>query len=388
MKQWSKRIYKTALEANPLAKYMGAARGKSADLSKPIIVDMDLAKAAGDSIQFDMFDELTGSGQTDDGTYETNEEALTSADMNVEIHERGHSVRIGGKMTKQRTQHDLDAIGAQKLGIWAKDVLCADLIAAASGLATKAINGYVTGVAAVDADSDAIETVNQVIQAQSATSLRYWAGGQTTAGAVQRVASTSDVDSATANLFGTSVISEVKQLAMQEWDSSGNRVGRVKPIVIEGQEFYILLTSHRNLLQLRKEAAWNQAQREANVRGKDNPIFSGMAGIWDGVIIVGTDLIHRRTGIDGTNVSEYFGSETEMVTPTITVCRSLLMGAEAMCLAYGQMPSFVKKDFEYDTQPGRHTDMIYGVKPTTFDFNSGTLAGTYKNIIQIDNAIV
>ncbi|RKY10499.1 MAG: N4-gp56 family major capsid protein, partial [Planctomycetota bacterium] len=49
----------------------------------------------------------------------------------------------------------------------------------------------------------------------------------------------------------------------------------MRPIVINGKKWYVYFASPWQVKALKTDPAWLNAQREANVRGESNPIFSG-----------------------------------------------------------------------------------------------------------------
>lgn len=381
VKKWSAELFKYSMLQNPFAAYMGTNANSIFQVKK------DLEKDSGDKVQFDILNPLTGAGQTDDGTYEGNEEALTFGSMEVQIHERGNSVRPNGKMTVKRTRHDLRQNAKYALGEWKGAVMAADMIAALSGLKTMKPYGYITGEVAEDADSSQILTVNQTDLVKGSTKPRYFAGGQTTAGVIDRVADDAAIaNTSNKHLFGTAVISEVKAMAEKGFDASGNYIGAVKPIMVDGQPFYVMYVSLKQAKQLRQETAWKSAQQEANLRGKTNPIFTGADGIWDGVIIKRKNQIHERTGDGtGTAVTTYFESGDPCANG-VTVARALFCGAQAGLIAYGQMPTWEEEWFDYKTKLGVHADWIYGVARTVFDGDNFSTDDS-RNCIVVDTAV-
>jgi N4-gp56 family major capsid protein len=143
---------------------------------------------------------------------------------------------------------------------------------------------------------------------------------------------------------------------------------------------YILFIDTYQAHSLRQEAAWLESQQLANVRGMKNPIFSGAMGVWDGVIIVESQLIQRRKGVGGSTLPEEFEAD-DVLTTGITLARALFCGQQAACLAQGQYPTYVEKILDYKTKAGYHTDVIYGVTKTRFD-------SIDFGVITVDTAIV
>ena len=362
--RWSRDDYKFGFEANPLKNYMGTSENSIIQVNK------DFLKAQGDKITFALRALLTGSGQTDDGTYEDNEESMTFYDDSIQIHERGNSVLLSGNMTEQAAYAKLRPKGRAALREWVGRVQARDIIDALSGLQSKSFAGQVTGGNALDASSNQIETVNRVtlVGGKSATATRYFAGGNSSSGTFERVANNAAIDSSTNNLFGTLVIEYVKRMATKTIDSSGNAVSPIRPIYVDGEPHYVFFIDRLQFKALKAETRWKESQQYAGLRGKKNPIFNGAAGVFDGVVIKVSDLLHRRTGAGGTTPAEYFDSTADPCASGITVARGLFVGAQAAGLAWGKMPIWEEgfKDWQ-KTKWGCHTNMIYGTKKTVFN---------------------
>ena len=355
IQKWATDMFKHGLANNPLKNFMGTSDDSVIQIKK------DFLKEKGDKITFALRGLLASDGQGDDGTYEGNEEAMVFLDDSVQIHSRGHSVVLNGKMTEQRTQIALRTQAKNALGEWMARAQASDTVAALSGLATNfKFAGQITGAVAAPL------TVNAQIPATKlVTNMRHFCGGQTIAGVLERVANDAAVDSGDGNLFGTLVISYLKRMAKQCVTSTGLIVNPIRPVMVDGAAHYVCFADPDQIKALRKETAWLSAQTNANLRGKDNPIFSGMEGIWDGVIVKELPLLHRRSGVNGVATSEWFDTG-DVCASGITVARGLFCGAQAGIMAYGQLPTWNEKSFEYGTKWGIQTDVIYGVKKTAF----------------------
>ena len=363
--RWSKKDYKFAFEANPLIQYMGPGDDKI------IQVDKDFQKEQGDKLTFALRGLLTGDGQTDDGTYSGNSEAMTFYDMSVQIHERGHSTQLNGNMTEQSAYAKLRPKGQQALREWSGMVQCADIIAALSGLNTmNHIAGRNQGTRATDASGTQILTVNPTTVTKSATATRWFGGGQNSSGTITRVATDALCNSETNHLFGTDVIEYVHRMAKRTVDSSGNAVSPLRPIMVNGEPFYLMLVDHLAKKQLQADTKWKAAAQNALPRNaKTNWLFNGADGVWDGVVIKSTDHCHRRLGAGGATAPEYFDLSADPVSSGITIARSLFLGAQAACFAWGKMPVWKTgyNDPPHNTKYTVHTDKIYGVKKSVFN---------------------
>ena len=363
--KWSKNDYKFAFAKNPLLPFMGTGEDSI------IQVDKDFTKEQGDKVTFGLRALLTGDGQGKDGTYTGNSEAMVFYDMSVELSERGHSVQLSGNMTEQSAYTKLRPKGMAALREWSGLVDAADLIAALSGLVTKNhIAGCRTGANAVDASSVQIATVNQTALTKGAKAVRWFGGGQNSSGTVARVATDALITSTTNHLFGTDVIEYVHRMAVKEVDSSGNAVNPLRPVMIDGKSYYLMLIDQYQKKQLQNDTKWKAATQNALPRSADkNWLFTGADGVWDGVVIKTVDKLHRRTGAGGVTAPEYFDTTGDACYNGITVARALFLGAQAACLAWGKMPVWKTgyEDPPHNTKYTVHTDKICGVKKSIFN---------------------
>jgi N4-gp56 family major capsid protein len=363
--RWSKKDFIFAYEKNPLLPYIGASDGKI------IQVDKDFLKEQGDKLTFGLRRLLAEDGQGKDGTYSGNSEAMLFDDFSVQIHERGHSTALNGNYTEQAAYTKLRPKGQQAIREWVGMVQAADIISALSGLQTKNhLVGKETGANATDASSAQITTVNQVALTKSATATRWFGGGQTQAGVIERVATDALIDSTSTNLFGTDVIEYVHRMATRTTDGSGNAVSPIRPIYIEGEPYYLMLIDRMSKKALLADTKWKNATLNALPRSvRQNWIFTGADGVWNGVVVKTTDLLHRRLGAGGVSADEYFDTTGDACANGITVARNLFLGAQSACLAWGKMPVWKQgyNDPPHNTKYVVHSDMLYGVKKTIFN---------------------
>jgi hypothetical protein len=402
---WSKDDFKMAFNANPLSPFMGADE----NCVIQIMPGLDGRDKKGDKITWALVGLDNSSGQGDDGDYEGNEAGMTFYEDSIQIHERGHSQKINGKMTEKSAYDNLRPKARRVLSDWVGRVQAADIISAASGLATTAIMGKATGALAVATGSTNkyIETVNATPIVKGQTALRSFIGGQTTAGVVTRVANHSEIATTATNfLMGTQVIERVRRMAQEDYyiNTSGEAVSisPIRPIMINGKAHYLLLVDKLQIKALRKETAFLNALTYAADRGKENPLFYAVDYIWNNVLIKETELLHKRTGTGATSDlsllrGEWFeglgtggvATTADRVGSGITVCRSLFLGAQAVGLAWGQKPTWSGgySDSPHNTKFVEHTDMIYGVKKATFAIGDGGANIDY-GCITVDTAVV
>jgi N4-gp56 family major capsid protein len=146
----------------------------------------------------------------------------------------------------------------------------------------------------------------------------------------------------------TKVLDAAKQTALIA-PSGGTRV---RPLRINGKQYYVAILHPYDATNLRQDPVWNQAQRDANVRGEKNPIFSGALGVYNGIIIHEHEYVYRTN--DGSG--------------SANVARNVLCGQQAGVLAWGSPVKWVEKSFDYGNSWGISVGAIFGtIKPI---FNS------------------
>lgn len=107
-----------------------------------------------------------------------------------------------------------------------------------------------------------------------------------------------------------------------------------------------------------RDSAWAQAQREAQKRGDDNPIFTGALGIHKNVPI----HEHQRVATSAT-----YGSGANLAG-----AQALFLGCKAAAIAYAKKKIWEEKTFDYQNKAGFCIGSIYGCSKSVF--NSADLA--------------
>ena len=122
---------------------------------------------------------------------------------------------------------------------------------------------------------------------------------------------------------------------------------------------------------LKNNATFAQAQREAQNRGKDNPIFTGALGVWDGVIIHEHEYVPHLLAATTTNFS--FRAATDVDSDTqftngVHAFRALLCGQQAAVFAQSKDSlGMVEETFDYKNKVGYATGLIGGIQKISFN---------------------
>lgn len=314
-KVWEEKLFRETVPESYASKFMG----EGAD--SMFHVKTNLEKSQGDKITFGLVARLAGAGVSGDATLEGNEESLVTYDDSVTIDQYRNGVTIRGRMSKQRAVFSITDEAKIQLKQWGAekiDRLCFDaLLNSPSAVYYRDSSG------------------NPVKGAPAATAK---------AGL-----------SATNSKLNLATFSYLRTLA-----KTGNNRSfmPLRPIKIKGKEYYVLLVHEDVLYDIKQDTNFLTAQRECQERSADHPLFVGATALYDGVIVHTHEFIPIATDGGGASVAWSKG---------------VLMGAQALCWAWGERPSVVQKDYDYENKTGYALSMICGVKKPTFnsvDFGS------------------
>ena len=302
-KAWAKETWTAALNNIFFAKFMGTSPENIIQLNE------QLTKQAGDSITFKLLMKLKGAGVIGDNTLEGNEEAMQYRDFTVSIDQIRNAVRIAGKMEEQKTSTNMRKDAKTALSNWL----------------TEYIDGqFFTKLTASP-------TPDRVV----------YAGSNTAENTITET-----------DIFNTDLIGKAKRIAMTDTNA------KIRPVSVKGKKYYVMIIDPWQARDLRKDEKWLQAQQHANLRGEDNPIFTGALGIYEGVVIHENEQVPRTTtGATSTKVGH-----------------ALFLGAQAGVLAAGTEPTWQEDDFDYHNQKGFAIGRIMGIAKAQYKFDGSTLS--------------
>lgn len=301
-KLWEERLFRDVqIESYFVSRFM------SEDDNNVVQVQTDLTKSQGDQVTFGVVSNFTGDGVVSGQTLEGNEEGIVSYDYSLVLEQYRHGTRTRGKLDVQRAMFSIPDVSRQKLKIWGAEKIDKLLIAALLASPTKILYrdgaaGAPTGTSTASTAKTALTAANSKLTPNFISVLRVWAktGG---AGATYRI----------------------------------------RPIKMDGQEYYILLVPPACMYDLRIDSTFQQAMKDAMDRGKDNPLFRGAVAVWDNVVVHETERISLFTDGGGASVTGAFGA---------------LMGAQALCWAWGERPNTVQDTFDYENEMGWAWEMM------------------------------
>lgn len=127
---------------------------------------------------------------------------------------------------------------------------------------------------------------------------------------------------------------------------------KIEPIRVEGgEEVFVLLVNPADAAAFRKSTDFKNFNQNAASDGARNPLFTGALGMFNGVVV------HEHSAI--------------------TAGSPVLVGANALFLAYGKEIIYGEKMFDYDNQSGFMIGSIRGVALAKFVNNAGTSQGSH-----------
>lgn len=311
----------------------------------PIQVNEDLQKGKGDTITFNLAGALDGDGVEGSATLEGNEEEQDFYGHPVTVNQKRNAVCVP-LMSENRAAFDVLAQARPALTTWLAQKVEQTIFNQLSS-----INGVLYS-AATEAQKDQWldDNEDRVLFGDSTSNLDQSGGsgasGNDHSDSLLTIDSTNDI-------LDTEQISLAKRLAQL-------CNPKIRPIKIEnGEEYYVMFVHNLCARDLKNTDAWKQAQREAMPRSTENPIFTGMIGVWDGVIIKESPKVTLLSGVGAS---------------TINVAVNTLLGAQAILFAQGKTRKgyavdMVEEEFDYDDKIGVAIRSVFGIEKARFITN-------------------
>ena len=333
-KLWSSQLAREALKATWVQRFIG-------DSSDDVLqVYGDTKKDAGDRVRVTLRMQLTGDGTVGDNTLEGNEEALTTYTDDLFIDQLRHAVKSAGKMTEQRIPWSIREEAMLGLRDWWAGRIDTAFFNQVCGY-TPVIDTRYSGLnAVIPPDAGHIYRPNAKANDQSLA-----AGDELNLGVIDNLV-------AMAKLM----------------------VPVIRPIMINGDQRYVMVIHTNQVTQLRTAAGtgqWLDIQKAAMTGdgSKDNPIMTGALGMYNGVVL------HESTRITA-------GVNSGTGATVAGTRRAVLMGAQAGAIAFGKGQSFENFDwneelFDYGNKLGVEAGLIHGLKKLRFNnADFGTLVAS------------
>lgn len=276
---WNAKLYMQAQREMFWAKFEGPEGS-----GMPVIRKDDLSKDAGDVIHIQTIKNLTGSGVTGETTLAGQEERVSMTQTDLTIDWLRHAVAIS-KRSKKRINFDFVVEAAQPL-------------------------------------------LSKMISKKMDDDLFTKFGTATTAIFANDATSTATLDAS--DTLSCATLDKIKTYLED---------GLAQPLSgADGEKYFGIVVHPYDAYNLRRDSNWIAAQRDANVRGNTNPLFSGAMGVYNGMII----FVNKG------------------VVNAASKSKCIAFGGEAIFRGYGMMPSFVSQLEDYGFEIGVGMEAIYG----------------------------
>ena len=304
--RWAKELQSEVSKGVYFSKFMGEGPGNAIHVKQ-------MEEGKGKDVTFGLVNQLTGSAITGDSSLEGNEQSLSTFSNTVSTNQKRLAVRDTGKFANSKVLYDFRSTSLDLLKTQYAELIDADIFSALS--ATSGTHAY--------------------YRADDSTSVYASSDPKAALAAADKIT--------------LADISALKTLAQ----IGGSANYRMRPIRVDGNDYYVLVLHPEVAYDLFELDEFQQIQREAQVRGDDNPLFKGALGIYNGVVI------HAHEGV---NTFDDGGGAA------VKGSRNLFMGAQAACFAEASDMMWVEKTFDYGNQLGISASKIYGVDIS--DYNS------------------
>lgn len=317
----AKLLYQERLFRDTTKKSFFVGKSMMSESDEAIIqVKRDLEKERGEKIRFALRMRLSGAGRTNGQTLEGYEEKLNLYTMDLTLAQYRHGVRDDGELDRQRAMYDISSEQKAALKDWGTekiDQLVFDMLGIGSGATSDPTKVFYLNSSGVPAASSAA--------------------------------------TAKAGLHATnSKVTPAFVRALKTWAMNGGNRTYVplRPIPIDGKPHYVLLTHDDCLYDLKNNSTYEQYLRDAEIRGKDNPLFSGAVALIDGVIIHSHENCAIANDGGGT---------------TVPWAKGVFLGQQAGVWGWGKAPKLVERNFDYGEEEGVAWTIIAGTKKSQFN---------------------
>lgn len=307
----------------------------------PIIQISDLAKMSGDRVTADILDRIGGKPIVGDQIAKNSGVKISHLRDEVTIDQLRKVIDIGGRMSAQRTPHDLRSNGRNLAMDYYGDLMDNIAMVQFAGL-----RGVATGIEwkvplATDPDFASI-MVNPILPP---TKSRYV--GLTAAVTNPTQVSTTNI--LTLNFFDDlRTINDTSAVPLQPVKITG--YGNVQ-VEGESESLLVAMISTEQWNQLQKQTGeqnWRTFLQNATTRlgMMQHPLFrNGMCGIWRDILICqaprpiqlqGSAIAGFQTGYDSVSYYDTAGAlQTGSIASNVRMHRGVLLGAQGLALAYG-----------------------------------------------------
>lgn len=364
----------------------------------PIVRVTDLSKTAGDTVSVDMFNTVRGKPIIGDENAEGRGSALTSSSMDVSINLLTKVVDAGGKMAQQRTVHQLRGLAMAQLAAYFPSLDDQQTLVHLAGA-----RGSQTGVDwIVPLDSDADFNSIMINTPLPPSYNRHFIANGTAIEAINatQVGALDSTDNfKLEHIDALRLRLDTMEFPLQPVKIADDPAAADEPMwvlyVTPGQWNSILANTSNTVWRTVLQNAWNRKSY-----GSKHPLFSGEAGIWNGILIRKMDRLAIEFAQGGTLKHYASDDATASNTQTSTSAgakthRALLLGAQALANAYGKSQgsdyhmNWMERPYNFDRNLEVAADVMGGKAKLRFKYPnaSGGTTTTDHGVIALDTYV-
>lgn len=340
---WEKQLFADVIDGL----YFNESGLMGEDENNIIQVNADLMKEPGDTYTVPLTAKLQGAGVNGDEELEGNEEAINSYSDSVLIDQKRFAVRLKGSLDEGKVGYGMREDAKNKLKIRLQEFVERQVFLKLAGVTNLTINDINGTVVAADAAWSNTPTFIPDADEAAGSGNRYLCANT---GGTDALAAT--------DLMTPTLISKAKIKARLASP-------KIQPLRIDGRDHYVMWIHPWQAYDLKNNAQFAQAMREAEVRGRDNPIFTGALGVWDGVILYEHEYVPF---LDVSVAGNSFRGAATGTDCAVDCFRALLCGKQAaVWLKCKNDNGWVEKSFDYDNKTGFATGVIGGIDKIMFN---------------------
>lgn len=296
------------------------------DAGAPIVRITDLEKAPGAEVTVDIVHKLAGRPTMGDRVMEGRTDSMSFAHDKININQGRHGVDDGGAMFQKTTSHEISAVAKKLLANWFKD------------LDEETTLYHLVGARGTDQGRNNIVPLSNHVEYKEImvnpvvppTYSRHLYGGDATS--LQTLDST--------DLMSLEMLDRLSLIL----NELGNPIPYIQldPETAAGEEpFYLYLVSPRQWHDLQRSATtkdWNELMATAMKRssGYSHPLFKGDSLMKENILV---KKMPRRVRFNAGSLVDVSQNNrqgsTEQIDASVTTERSVLLGAQALGIAYG-----------------------------------------------------
>ena len=338
--QWDSDFFRDYVRASRFKRYMGT------DESAMIQLKDDLSKKKGDSLTFALVNELVGNGVTGNSTLMGNEERLNSRSHRVYVDVLRHAVAVDD-WDVQKSVIDLRNAAKVQLREWAQK---------------KLRDGILNALGQIDGVNFTSSTVAQ---------RNTWTANNQDRLLFGTATSNYNATFATAT-FAVAATQKISPLTLSLMKRMAQAASpKIKPISVKemDQEWYVAFVGPRSWRNLTEDNPTTNvltlANRDARVRGVDNPLFTGDSLVWDGIIM--------------REIPEIAVLESSLSSSGVTLEPCYLCGSQAVGIAWAQRTKSTTEVTDYEFMHGAGVQEIRGIEKLRFGTDASADTTTPKD---------